>query len=135
MTASIVYQGNLHCECTHLQSGSSLATDAPTDNQGQGAAFSPTDLVAVALASCILTTIGIRCRGTSINIEGTRAEVTKVMANDPRRIARIQIKMLMPAFVFTDKDKLLLEKIAHSCPVSLSLHPELDQEISFVWQS
>jgi putative redox protein len=133
MTATILYEGNLRTRCTHLQSGTEILTDAPRDNQGNGEAFSPTDLVATALATCIVTTMAIKCRQMNISIDGAKADVTKVMAADPRRIARIEVTLHMPAGGYTDKDKKILEHIANTCPVSLSLHPDLVQAVSFMW--
>ncbi|MFN0015400.1 MAG: OsmC family protein [Saprospiraceae bacterium] len=133
MTASVLYSGDLHCELTHLLSGVRISTDAPPDNQGKGEAFSPTDLCAVSLASCALTTMAIRIREKNINIDGARAEVTKVMASDPRRIGRIEIRLFMPQNGYSEADKKLLTAIADSCPVALSLHPDLVQAVEFVW--
>jgi len=133
MTASILYEGNLRTRCTHLQSGTEILTDAPTDNHGKGEAFSPTDLVATALGTCILTTMAIKCRDMGISIDGTKVGVTKVMASDPRRISQIDVLLHMPKNNYTDKDKKILERIAHACPVAASLHPDLVQNVSFVW--
>lgn len=133
MTALVTYSGDLHCELTHTLSGSQVVTDAPPDNQGKGEAFSPTDLCATSLAACMLTTMAIRIRDRGISIEGARAEVTKVMAADPRRIGRIEVRLLMPPNGYSEADKKLLEHIAHTCPVALSLHPDLEQAVVFVW--
>jgi uncharacterized OsmC-like protein len=134
MTANIIYEGNLRCRCTHMQSGTEILTDAPRDNQGNGDAFSPTDLVATALATCIVTTMGIKCRTMGISIDGTRVEVTKIMAADPRRISQIQVILHMPDTHYSDKDKQILEHTAMTCPVSISLHPDLVKSITFMWQ-
>jgi putative redox protein len=133
MTATIIYEGHLHCKCTHLDSGTEIHTDAPKDNQGNGEAFSPTDLVATALATCIMTTMGLKCRQMGISIDGTKADVTKTMASDPRRIARIDVILQMPANNYSDKDKQILQHIAEHCPVTKSLHPDLEQAIVFNW--
>ena len=133
MTATILYEGGLRTRSTHLQSGTEILTDAPRDNQGEGAAFSPTDLVATALATCIVTTMAIRCRLMDISIDGTRAEVTKVMASEPRRISQIEVILYMPSYGYSDKDKKILEAVAHTCPVAASLHPDLEQAVRFVW--
>ena len=133
-TSKVIYKGGLRAECTHLQSGTSINTDAPKDNHGKGEAFSPTDLVATALASCILTTIGIvAMRENFTDIDGATAEITKVMYAEPRRIGEILIKITFPALQYTDKEKKIFEHTAHTCPVSKSLHPDLKQVIEFIW--
>jgi putative redox protein len=134
MTAEIVYEGNLLSRCTHLESGTVIHTDAPKDNHGNGSAFSPTDLVATALASCIITTMGIKCRQLGINVDGTRLEVQKVMASDPRRISQINVTLHMPAVFYSDKERKILEHTALTCPVAVSLHPDLVKSITFLWQ-
>jgi len=133
MTATVTYTTALNCELTHLLSGVRITTDAPPDNQGKGEAFSPTDLCATSLAACMLTTMAIRIRERGINIDGARAEVTKIMAADPRRISRIEVRLLMPKNNYADADKKLLEHIAQTCPVALSLHPDLEQAVTLVW--
>ncbi len=133
MTAEIIYEGQLRTRCRHIQSGTEILTDAPTDNHGKGEAFSPTDLVATSLAACIITTMGIKAAQMPLDIDGTRAEATKVMASDPRRIAEIHVSIYMPAKNYTDKDKQIMERTAHSCPVALSLHPDLKQVLTFYW--
>ncbi len=133
MTSRIVYTGNLHCELTHVLSGNRVETDAPPDNQGKGEAFSPTDLCATSLAACMLTTMAIRIRDRGISIDGATAEITKIMAADPRRIRRIEVRLTMPKNGYSDADKKLLTHIADTCPVALSLHPELEQAVEFVW--
>ncbi len=133
MTAAVTYDGDLRCTLTHTLSGVQINTDAPPDNQGKGQAFSPTDLCAVSLASCMLTIMGMRVRERGISIDGARAEVTKVMAADPRRIARVEIRLFMPPNNYSDADKALLRHIAHTCPVALSLHPDIAQQVEFVW--
>ena len=126
MTASIVYKGNLRCECTHLQSGTVIETDAPTDNRGKGERFSPTDTVCVALATCIITTMGIKAQDMNIELANTRIAVTKHMLSDPRRIGRIDVVLEFPAGLQLDeKDRLILERVGDNCPVIKSLHPDL----------
>ncbi len=132
-TVEAVYLGDLRVECKHLQSGTKIVTDAPTDNQGKGEAFSPTDLCATALAACAMTIMGIFARNHGLDITGTRAEVTKIMSPSPRRIGRIEITFHMPDRGFSEKDRIQLERAAHTCPVHLSLHPETEQVFSFVW--
>lgn len=134
MTAKIVYQGHLRTVDTHLQSGTTIETDAPTDNQGKGERFSPTDLVATALGTCIVTTMGIAARTHNINIDGTECEVEKIMASGPRRISEIKVHIQFPkGSNYTDKEKSILQHTAETCPVSLSLHPDLKQTLTFSW--
>ncbi len=134
MTAKVIYEGNLRTVCTHVASGSTIITDAPTDNHGRGEAFSPTDTVATALASCMLTVMGIKAKQMELNMDGTTCEVTKVMYAEPRRIGEIHISMVFPANSFTDKEKKILENTAQTCPVFYSLHPDLKKEINLMWQ-
>ena len=126
-----VYQGELRTLAKHLLSGTEILTDAPPDNQGKGEYFSPTDLVATALGSCMITVMGIAARNHAIDIDGTTAKIIKVMASDPRRIAEIHVELTLPHDKYTDKDKAILEKTARLCQVANSLHPELKQIISF----
>lgn len=134
MTAKVVYTTDLRTVATHLQSGSIIETDAPTDNQGKGDRFSPTDLVATALASCIVTTMAIGGKTHNLNIDGTECEVTKIMIADPRRIGEIIINIIMPkGSNYSDKEKTILERIANTCPVHASLHPDLKKTITFNW--
>ncbi|MDD3638025.1 MAG: OsmC family protein [Bacteroidales bacterium] len=133
MTSKIHYTGDLRTEMTHLQSGTKVLTDAPVDNQGRGEVFSPTDLVATALGSCMLTIMGIAAREHGFMIDGTQAEVTKIMAANPRRISEVHIRLLFPEHHYTDKQKKILTKISQSCPVALSLHPDLKQKIELIF--
>lgn len=130
MTSRVVYQGNLRTECEHLKSGNTFITDAPTDNNGKGEAFSPTDTVATALASCMLTIIGIKAENSDFSIENTVAEVTKTMASEPRRISKIEINFTFPE-VYSDKQKKIIEHAAKTCPVWYSLHPDIKKIITF----
>ncbi|GAB3991665.1 OsmC family protein [Spirosoma daeguense] len=141
-TIHIDYQGNLRTDCEHIQSGTHINTDAPTDNQGRGEAFSPTDLVANALGSCIITTMAIFARRDGIDLTHSALDVTKVMSSDaPRRIKRIEIDLVLRAnrngevFLPDDETRARLEKIAHTCPVAISLHPDLEQAISVRWET
>ena len=131
-TIESTYLGELRTEATHLQSGTKILTDAPTDNQGKGEAFSPTDLLAESLASCALTTMAIAARTHGIDMDGTTCEVTKVMAPNPRRVAEVAITLKFPA-EYTDDEKKILEKAAWGCPVAVSLHPDLKKTIDFGW--
>ncbi|MBC7572473.1 MAG: OsmC family protein [Spirosoma sp.] len=134
-TIHINYVGDLRTDCTHLQSGTHINTDAPTDNQGRGEAFSPTDLVANALGTCIITTMAIFARRDGIELAGSTLDVTKVMtAQPPRRVARIEINITLQASPMPDEaTRIRLEKIAHTCPVAISLHPDVEQAVSIEW--
>ena len=135
-TIHVDYLGDLRTDCTHLHSGTHINTDAPTDNQGRGEAFSPTDLVANALGTCILTTMAIFARRDGIELAGSTMEVTKVMSTaPPRRIARIEIDLtLRTADGLPDEaTRTKLEAIAHTCPVAISLHPDLEQAVTIRW--
>jgi len=134
MTSEIIYQGDLRTQATHLQSGDIILTDAPKDNHGKGEAFSPTDLVATALGSCMLSIMGIIANRHEINILGTKVSIHKIMQTNPRRIAIIEVIMYMPNIIYTPKERTLLENAVRTCPVSLSLHPEIEQKLSFVYQ-
>lgn len=134
MTASIIYKGDLRCECTHIQSGTVIETDAPTDNRGKGERFSPTDTVCVALGTCIITTIGIRASDMQLNLANTKIAVTKYMLSDPRRIGKITVLIQFPALPgLPEKDKLILQKIGDNCPVMKSLHPDIEVMIEYTW--
>lgn len=133
-TVLSLYQGNLRCQNTHVQSGTSLITDAPCDNQGKGESFSPTDLVATALGTCMMTIMGIYAKDNGFNLDGMKMEITKKMSITPRRIGRIDIVITMPHHIeLTPMQKAALEEIPHTCPVCLSLNPEIEKNISFVW--
>lgn len=135
-TIHITYSGDLRTNCVHLQSGTSINTDAPTDNQGRGEAFSPTDLVANALGTCIITTMAIFARRDDIELKGSEMDVTKVMSDQfPRRIARIEVDITLRSDTLPDETtRTKLEKIAHTCPVALSLHPDVEQAIRIRWE-
>lgn len=134
MTSKVTYVGELRTEAIHLQSNTIIYTDAPKDNHGKGEAFSPTDLVATALASCMISIMGIVAMKDGMTpIEGTTAEVLKVMVPDPRRIGEVQIKITFPKKDYTDKEKKIYENAALTCPVAKSLHPDLKQIVDFVW--
>jgi uncharacterized OsmC-like protein len=133
MTASIIYKGDLRCECTHLQSGTIIETDAPTDNRGKGERFSPTDTVCVALATCIITTMGIRAADMNIDLSQTRLEVTKHMLSEPRRIGKIEVVLNIPNIGLDDNTKMIIQKIGDNCPVMKSLHPDLQVATTYNW--
>jgi uncharacterized OsmC-like protein len=132
MTSKVTYLGNLKTESVHLKSNNTFITDAPTDNNGKGEAFSPTDTVATGLASCMITVMGIKARDLGVNMTGTTAEVTKTMASDPRRISKIKVVLDFP-FDADDKTKKILENTANTCPVHYSLHPDIEKDITFNW--
>jgi len=134
MTAQIIYKTKLRTEATHLQSGTTIETDAPTDNQGNGERFSPTDLVATALATCMVTTMGIKAQSMGIALDGTTADATKIMVSDPRRIGKIIVHIKFPESLQLDyKTKEILEKVARTCPVERTLHPDVELDLSFSW--
>lgn len=134
ITSKVKYVGGLRSEALHVQSNTSIITDAPTDNHGKGEAFSPTDLVATALASCIVTTIGIvAMREGMTPIDGATAEVTKVMYTEPRRIGEIIIRLTFPKNNYSDKERKMYENAANTCPVHKSLHPDLKKLVEFIW--
>jgi uncharacterized OsmC-like protein len=132
-TSKVTYLGDLRTASIHLQSGSEFVTDAPIDNNGKGEAFSPTDSVANALATCMFTVMGIKARDMQIDISNSTAEVTKIMAAEPRRIAEIHIVFTMNTTV-NEKTKTILERTANTCPVFYSLHPDIKKEITFNWK-
>ncbi len=132
MTSTVVYQGELRTEAIHVKSNNVQYSDAPVDNQGKGENFSPTDLVATALAQCALTIMGIKARDLGIDISGSKAEVLKAMSSNPRKIGQITISLHMKGNP-SDKNITILERTALTCPVALSLHDSVKQEINFIW--
>jgi len=130
MTSELVYLGGLRTEAKHIQSGSIIVTDAPTDNQGKGEAFSPKDLTATSLGACMLTTIGIAANTHNIKFDGAKATVQKIMAANPRRIAEIKIVLDFPKNNYTEKEKAILKNTALTCPVAISLHPDIKQDVT-----
>lgn len=132
MTSKVIYLGDLRTQCVHLRSGNAFITDAPTDNNGKGEAFSPTDTVATALASCMLTVMGIKAADMAVELLNSSAEVTKFMEASPRRISKIEVLLKLPKKV-SDKEKAILENTARTCPVLQSLHPDIIKEIDFQW--
>lgn len=133
MTSKVIYKGDLRTEMTHLESGNVVLTDAPKDNHGKGEAFSPTDIVATALGSCMLSIMGIYAKRHDINIEGTVVEISKHMATNPRRIGKIEAVIIMPTHKYKESDKKALEHAALTCPVAQSLNADLEQDIRFIW--
>ncbi|MBI4647399.1 MAG: OsmC family protein [Bacteroidia bacterium] len=131
-TIETIYLGDLRTKAKHLKSGNELVTDAPVDNQGKGEFFSPTDLVATALGSCILTIIGITAKRHNFSIDGTTVKTTKIMATvPPRRISEIILEFYFPENQYSDKEKKIIENAALSCPVGKSLHPDLKQTVIY----
>jgi putative redox protein len=129
-TAYIKYLGELRTAATHIRSGNEIITDAPLDNHGKGEAFSPTDLVSSALVSCMMTVIGIMADAHGIDVSGMEGESLKVMGTNPRRIVGIEVSLRFPR-AYLEHDRVLIERTARTCPVAMSLHPDLKQEISF----
>lgn len=129
--SKIIYQGNLRTSSTHIKSGETIITDAPIDNNGKGEAFSPTDLVTTALASCMLTIMGIKARKNDINIVGISISVGKVMANNPRRISEIHLNFDFKGIEYSEKEKVILRNAAETCPVALSLNNDIKQVLQF----
>lgn len=132
-TSEIVYKGDLRALATHLRSGQVIMTDAPVDNNGKGEAFSPTDLTATSLGLCMVTIMGIASQTHGINITNTKIEITKHMKSDPRRIGAIDVVFTMPDIKYTTKQKKILEHAALTCPVAQSLHPDIHQNVAFIW--
>jgi putative redox protein len=123
------YIGNLRTSALHVQSSETIITDAPADNQGRGEAFSPTDLLAASLASCMLTIMGIAAREHKFSIDGTEVKITKIMASGPRRVSEIIVDLIFPHNDYTPKQKKIIRLSADTCPVALSLHPDLKQTV------
>jgi putative redox protein len=130
----LAYEGNLHCSAIHTPSGNTLVTDAPVDNNGLGQAFSPTDLLATALGSCMATVIGIVAKRKEIAVEGMKVTVRKFMSDDqPRRVKRLELDMEMP-LPASHPERKLLESAARGCPVHHSIHPDIEVEMNWLWQ-
>ncbi len=134
MTSKVIYKGDLRTAATHLKSDTIIETDAPTDNQGKGERFSPTDLVATALASCMATIMGIYARTHELSIDGAYMEVEKIMTPPPRKIGEIKVDLFFPIEnKYSTKQKTALEHAALTCPVYLSLHPDIKKTVVFHW--
>jgi len=132
MTSKVIYLGELRTSSTHIQSGSQIVSDAPVDNNGKGEAFSPTDNVANALATCMFTVMGIKAGEMGVDMDGSTAEVTKFMQASPRKIEKIQVVFTMNADA-DNKTRTILERTAMTCPVHLSLNPDIIRDITFNW--
>lgn len=132
MTSSVLYNGQLRTTCTHLQSGSAFETDAPTDNNGRGERFSPTDLLATSLATCMLTVMGIKARSQGYDLDGMKVDVEKKMKADPRRVGGINLTYFIPQTLqLSQNDITVLKNIAINCPVQKSIHPDI--EVTIDW--
>jgi len=133
MTSTVVYNGGLRTTCTHIKSGNSFETDAPVDNNGKGERFSPTDLLATSLGTCMLTVMGIRARKSGFDLDGVKIEVEKIMKADPRRVGGINLSYQIPDNLKTvdENTKVILKKIAQSCPVMLSIHPDIEVNVDW----
>lgn len=136
-TSKVIYLNELRTNATHLASKNTIVTDAPVDNHGKGEAFSPTDLAATSLAACMITVLGIHADKNGINMEGTNAEVTKIMSSEgPRRIVGIDVNLeIITSEEMDEKQRIILERVAKTCPVSLSLHPDIQQNIKITFTS
>ena len=135
MTSTVIYEGDLRTVATHLQSGSVIETDAPTDNQGKAERFSPSDLVATALGSCMMTIMGMKARDMKVDLKGMKIDVQKIMKADPRRIGGINLTFHFPTDLQTDeKQRIILERAAHTCPVIYSIHPDIEVKVEFNWE-
>jgi uncharacterized OsmC-like protein len=133
MTSKVTYLGDLRTSSIHLQSGTEILSDAPLDNNGKGEAFSPTDLLANALGSCMMTIMAIKARDLEIDLKGSTVSITKIMQAEPRKVARIVVIMDMATAV-NDKNKIILERTAMNCPVLLSLNPDIEKDITINWK-
>jgi uncharacterized OsmC-like protein len=133
-TATTIYKGDLRTGITHVRSGSRIITDAPVDNKGKGEYFSPTDMIASALGSCIFTIMGIAAREHGFSIDGATCKITKIMAENPRRIGEIRIEFDFTAREYTDKQKKILDYCVKTCPVALSLNESIYQNVSLIFR-
>ena len=134
MTSTVIYEGDLRTVATHLQSGTVIETDAPVDNQGKGERFSPSDLVATALGTCMVTIMGIKARDMRIDLGGMKVEIEKIMKTEPRRIGGINLTFHFPkALQVDDKQKMIFERAAHTCPVMESINPDIETKVLFLW--
>jgi uncharacterized OsmC-like protein len=132
-TSNITYVGDLRTVCIHLQSGTQILTDAPTDNHGKGEAFSPTDLVATALGSCMVSIMGIKSKDLNVDLKDSTVSIIKIMQSEPRKIAKIEVILNM-SIETSEKNKTILERAAMTCPVLLSLHPDIEKDVVFNWK-
>ena len=133
MTSTVVYNGELRTTCTHIRSGSSFETDAPVDNNGKGQRFSPTDLMATSLATCMLTVMGIKARAMGFDLNDVRIDVLKIMKSDPRRVGGIELTFHIPDVLkgIDEKTKTILRNTGNTCPVQLSIHPDIEVKVDW----
>lgn len=135
MTSTILYEGNLRTLCTHTRSGTEINTDAPVDNRGKGERFSPSDLLATSLGTCMITIMGMKAADMNIDLKGVKIDVEKIMGTEPRRVTGINLTFHFPQnFIADDKQKKILENAAHTCPVIKSLHPDIAVQTDFLWK-
>jgi len=132
-TSTLKYLGDLRTELTHVQSGKVVVTDAPTDNNGKGEAFSPTDLMSASLCACMITIMGVAANTHNFSIDGATAEITKIMSANPRKVEEVRIEIKFPKNNYSEKEIKILEHIAKTCPVALSLHHELKQNVKLIF--
>jgi len=125
------YVGSLRCEATHLKSGNTVVTDAPTDNHGKGEAFSPTDLLCTSLACCMISILGITAAAKNFELGKVEADITKIMASDPRRVSEIHITLDIEDKGYSEREREIIKNAALTCPVAKSLHPDIRQEVAF----
>ncbi len=136
MTSTVIYEGELRTVALHNASGTRIETDPPVDNHGKGERFSPSDLVATALGSCMLTIMGMKAKDLNVDLRGTRIEIQKTMKPDPRRISGISLTFhLPPGLHLTEKNKAILQRAADTCPVFYSIHPDIDVQVNYNWQT
>ncbi|CAN5467411.1 OsmC family protein [soil metagenome] len=134
MTSQIIYKGALRTEAKHLQSNTVIETDAPTDNQGKGERFSPTDLLATSLGNCMMTIMGIKARDMNIDLTDTKIDITKFMKAEPRRVSGVKVTFhFLSSLQLDEKQQTILENAARTCPVAKSIHPDIEQDITFNW--
>jgi putative redox protein len=134
MTSTVTYDGNLRTVCQHLRSGTTIETDAPVDNNGRGERFSPSDLVATALGSCMLTIMGMRAVEMNVDLKGTKIEVEKIMKQDPRRIGRLNLTFHFPqSLELSERQQKILQKAAETCPVAYSINADIELNVNFNW--
>jgi putative redox protein len=134
MTSTVIYEGDLRTVARHLSSGHTIETDAPLDNQGKAQRFSPTDLVATALGTCMMTIMGIKARDMDVDLKGTKIDIRKIMKADPRRIGEIDLEFHFPEHLHPDEmTRMIFERAAHTCPVMYSINPEITVKIIFNW--
>ena len=133
MTSTVVYNGELRTTCTHFKSGSSFETDAPVDNNGKGERFSPTDLMATSLATCMITVMGIKARSMGFDLNDVKIEVLKIMKADPRRVGGIELTFHFPDGLndVDEKTKTILKNVGRTCPVQLSIHPDIEVKVDW----